>query len=219
MRFSRFAPRAAVLAIACAHAPAGGEPGIARELDDFHAAAAAADEERYFAHFAPGGGFVGTDATERWDVPSFRAYAHPHFAKGNAWTFRGVRRRIAVRGDVAWFEEDLETQNLGPARGSGVLTWTAGAGGSLSTCCRSPSRTSASATCASCSLLLPAHRLEHHLEVFAVEVRRVAELAGAAQPLAAIDRQAVAGDVSGAVAHEIDGRVRDLARRPEALQR
>src|SRR3954468_22057616 len=123
MRFSRFAPGAAVLAIACAHAPAGGEPGIARELDDFHAAAAAADEERYFAHFAPGGVFVGTDATERWDVPSFRAYAHPHFAKGKAWTFRGVRRRIAVRGDVAWFEEDLETQNLGPARGSGVLTW------------------------------------------------------------------------------------------------
>ncbi len=32
-----------------------------------------------------------------------------------------MRRRIAVRGDVAWFEEDLETQNLGPARGSGVL--------------------------------------------------------------------------------------------------
>jgi len=126
MRFSRLAPGAAVLAIACAHAPAAGEPGIARELDDFHAAAAAADEERYFAHFAPGGVFVGTDATERWDVPSFRAYAHPHFAKGKAWTFRGVRRRIAVRGDVAWFEEDLETQNLGPARGSGVLTWTDG---------------------------------------------------------------------------------------------
>src|SRR3954447_700387 len=123
MRFSRFAPRAAVLAIACAHAPAGGEPGSARELDDFHAAAAAADEERYFAHFAPGGVFVGTDATERWDVPSFRAHAHPHFAKGKAWTLRGVRRRIAGRGGVAWFEEDLETQNLGPARGSGVLTW------------------------------------------------------------------------------------------------
>ena len=26
-----------------------------------------------------------------------------------------------MRGEVAWFEEDLETQNLGPARGSGVL--------------------------------------------------------------------------------------------------
>ena len=111
-------------AAACAHGgtPSGGdEPGIARELDDFHDAAASADEQRYFAHFAPDGVFLGTDATERWDVPAFRAYAHPHFAQGKAWSFQGVRRRIAVRGDIAWFEEDLETRNLGPARGSGVL--------------------------------------------------------------------------------------------------
>lgn len=125
----RRAGGAAILltALACEHAgrrelrtaDAVGE--IARELDDFHDAAARADEERTFAHFAPGGVFVGTDATERWEVPAFRAYAHPHFAKGKAWSFRGQRRRIAMRGDVAWFEEDLETQNLGPARGSGVL--------------------------------------------------------------------------------------------------
>ena len=94
---------------------------MARELDDFHDAAARADEERYFGHFAPGGVFLGTDARERWDVASFRAYAHPYFARGKAWSFRGVRRRVASRGDVAWFEEDLETQNLGPARGSGVM--------------------------------------------------------------------------------------------------
>jgi hypothetical protein len=31
-----------------------------------------------------------------------------------------------VRGDTAWFEEDLEAQNLGPARGSGVLVWSEG---------------------------------------------------------------------------------------------
>jgi hypothetical protein len=94
---------------------------VTRELDGFHDAAARADEERYFAHFAPDGVFLGTDARERWDVPSFRAYAHPYFARGKAWSFRGVRRRVAARGDVAWFEEDLETQNLGPARGSGVM--------------------------------------------------------------------------------------------------
>ena len=49
------------------------------------------------------------------------AYAHPHFACGKAWSFRAARRSIALRGDMAWFEEELETQNLGPARGSGVL--------------------------------------------------------------------------------------------------
>ena len=109
---------------ACAHAPRGpgAEESVASALDDFHDAAAKADEDRYFAHFAPGGVFLGTDATERWEVPAFRAYAHPHFAKGKAWTFRAVRRIVTVRGDLAWFDEDLETQNLGPARGSGVLS-------------------------------------------------------------------------------------------------
>jgi hypothetical protein len=122
-----FAARASLLAAVlagCAHAgtgDAGARQAIARELDDFHDAAARADEERYFAHFATDAVFLGTDASERWDVPAFRAYAHPHFAKGKAWSFRGVRRTIAVRGQTAWFEEDLETQNLGPARGSGVL--------------------------------------------------------------------------------------------------
>jgi len=95
---------------------------IVRELDDFHDAAAHADEARYFGHFAEGGVFLGTDATERWDVAAFRDYAHPHFAKGKAWSFRGVNRHVTVRGETAWFEEDLETANLGPARGSGVLT-------------------------------------------------------------------------------------------------
>ncbi len=97
-------------------------------LDDFHAAAAAADEERYFGHFADGGIFLGTDATERWTVEEFRAYAHPYFARGRAWTFRATRRAVDVStdGNVAFFDEDLATEGLGPARGSGVLVREAG---------------------------------------------------------------------------------------------
>jgi ketosteroid isomerase-like protein len=90
-------------------------------LDRFHAAAAAADESAYFALFAEGGVFLGTDGAERWTVPEFRAYAHPRFAAGKAWAFRATRRDVSVRGDVAWFDEDLATPNLGPARGSGAL--------------------------------------------------------------------------------------------------
>jgi hypothetical protein len=90
-------------------------------LDRFHAAAAAADEAAYFAFFAEGGVFLGTDAKERWTVPEFRAYAHPRFASGKAWSFRATRRALTVRGDVAWFDEELDTPNLGLARGSGVL--------------------------------------------------------------------------------------------------
>ena len=90
-------------------------------LDRFHAAAAAADEGAYFSFFAEGGVFLGTDAKERWTVPEFRAYAHPRFASGKAWSFRATRRDLSVRGTLAWFDEDLDTPNLGPARGSGVL--------------------------------------------------------------------------------------------------
>jgi hypothetical protein len=99
------------------------ERSIAAALDDFHDAAARADEERYFAHFAPSGAFLGTDATERWDAAAFRAFAHPYFARGKAWAFHATRRAIVLRGGTAWFDEDLATDTLGPARGSGVLVF------------------------------------------------------------------------------------------------
>jgi hypothetical protein len=104
-----------------AHDDHGDPAEVAAILDDFHDAAASSDEERYFGHFTPDGVFLGTDATERWDVTAFRAYAHPHFAAGRGWVMHATRRAIVIRGDVAWFDEDLETRNLGPARGSGVL--------------------------------------------------------------------------------------------------
>jgi SnoaL-like domain len=96
---------------------------IANVLDDMHDAAAHADEARYFAHFADDAVFLGTDAKERWDLPAFRAFAHPYFTKGKAWSFRAVRRVVTLArdGDLAWFDEDLATEKLGPARGSGVL--------------------------------------------------------------------------------------------------
>lgn len=102
---------------------ASSKAAVAAVLDDWHAAAAAADEARYFAHFAPDAVFLGTDATERWSVEDFRRYAHPYFAKGKAWSFKAVERHISFSPDrsVAWFDERLDTPNLGPARGSGVL--------------------------------------------------------------------------------------------------
>ncbi len=101
---------------------------VSRVLDDWHDAAARADEARYFAHFADGAVFLGTDGTERWTVPQFRAYAHPHFAAGKAWTMRATRREITFRGDVAWFDEDLDSAGLGAVRGSGVLVRDAASG-------------------------------------------------------------------------------------------
>jgi hypothetical protein len=99
------------------------EAQVSAVLDDWHSAAAAADEARYFGHFARDAVFLGTDATERWTVEEFRRYAHPHFAKGKAWSFRSVSRHVSFSADgsVAWFDEMLDTPNLGPSRGSGVL--------------------------------------------------------------------------------------------------
>ena len=101
---------------------------VARELDDLHDAAARSDLGRYFAHYAPGAVFLGTDATERWDLAAFHAYADPRFAKGKGWVMHAVRRAVELSpdGGVAWFDEDLLGEKLGPARGSGVLERTGG---------------------------------------------------------------------------------------------
>ncbi len=97
-------------------------------IDGWHAAAAAADEQRYFSYFTPDAVFLGTDATERWTRDEFRKFAHPYFAKGKAWNFKTVSRWIAFAPDrtVAWFDEMLDTPNLGPCRGSGVVVFTNG---------------------------------------------------------------------------------------------
>src|SRR5262245_34168774 len=99
---------------------------IGSVLDGWHAAAASADEEKYFSYFTTDAVFLGTDATERWTRDEFRKWAHPYFAKGKAWSFRATSRWISFAPDrsVAWFDEALDTPNLGPCRGSGVLVST-----------------------------------------------------------------------------------------------
>ena len=92
-------------------------------LDDFHAAASEADGERYFAHFAEDGVFLGTDASERWTVAEFRAYAEPFFAQGRGWTYHSRDRHLdfTADGTHAWFDEKLDNEKYGEVRGSGVL--------------------------------------------------------------------------------------------------
>ena len=96
---------------------------IAQALDSFHAAAAAADEERYFGHFAPNGVFLGTDPTERWPVEEFRAWARPHFASGKGWAYHAIERHIDIApgGECAWFDEVVRNATYGDLRGTGVV--------------------------------------------------------------------------------------------------
>jgi ketosteroid isomerase-like protein len=92
-------------------------------LDDFHRAAADADFDRYFAHFAANAVFLGTDATERWTVEEFKAYARPYFGPGGGWTYRPRDRSVSFTADggTAFFDELLDNEGLGETRGSGVL--------------------------------------------------------------------------------------------------
>jgi len=92
-------------------------------IDDWHKAAAEADESRYFGHMTADAVFLGTDSGERWDTKSFREFAHPYFAKGKAWTFTPRERHVmfSTDGNVAWFDEKLDSASYGDVRGSGVL--------------------------------------------------------------------------------------------------
>lgn len=96
---------------------------VNRVVDDWHRAAAQADETRYFNLMTPDAVFLGTDATERWDAQSFRAFAHPYFAKGTAWTFTPKSRHVMLDsdGNTAWFDESLDSASYGECRGTGVV--------------------------------------------------------------------------------------------------
>lgn len=119
-------------------AATGSEAAVAAVLDAFHAAAAKADGATYFDLFVPDSRvsvFIGTDATERWSLDEFRAFAKPYFENGKGWTYAATKRTVtfvpatvtqAAAGagaepTVAFFDELLDNAKYGVCRGSGVL--------------------------------------------------------------------------------------------------
>lgn len=89
-------------------------------LNDWHKAAGEANFDTYFGLMSPDAVFIGTDATEYWEGEAFKAFAKPYFDRGKAWNFTPLERHVYVNGNLAWFDELLETQ-MGICRGSGVL--------------------------------------------------------------------------------------------------
>jgi hypothetical protein len=104
------------------------EADVAAVLDRLNAASTAADGEAYFALFTPDARFVGTDATEHWTLPQFRAFAEPYFSRGRGWSYPATERTITIAPIdcrcIAWFEEKLVNDSYGVTRGSGVLRLT-----------------------------------------------------------------------------------------------
>jgi len=94
-------------------------------LDALHRAASEADGKTYFDLFTKDAIYIGTDASERWTIAQFRAYAEPYFAQGKGWTYT-VRERHFGYADIAckcvvWFDELLDSESYGTSRGTGVL--------------------------------------------------------------------------------------------------
>jgi len=95
-------------------------------LTAFHGAAAEADGALYFSLLADDAVYIGTDASERWTIDEFKAFAEPYFAEGRGWTYTATERNINIApgGTVAMFDEMLWNETYGTCRGTGVLVLT-----------------------------------------------------------------------------------------------
>lgn len=91
-------------------------------LNQWHQAAANADQQSYFDFIAEDGIYIGTDATENWIKADFFEWSKSYFENGKAWSFEASERNIYLsdKKNIAWFDEQLVFSG-GMLRGSGVL--------------------------------------------------------------------------------------------------
>lgn len=93
-----------------------------RFLDNWHKAAAEADEDTFFGSMSEDAVYLGTDASEKWRRDEMREWSKKYFERESAWAFTPSNREIYLsdNGKFAWFDESLDTW-MGICRGSGVL--------------------------------------------------------------------------------------------------
>ncbi len=105
--------------------PSHSRQNINSLLNNWHKAAATADEDIFFGSMTQDAIYLGTDKTERWTRTDFEKWSKPFFEKKSAWSFTPKDRIIyfSPNGKTAWFEELLDTW-MGICRGSGVLLLT-----------------------------------------------------------------------------------------------
>lgn len=112
----------AVAALSLQSAP---QDQAAAALTDLHAAAARSDAEAWAARLAPDLVWVGNETSERWDRDAFLGFAAPVFARGEGWVYAARERHVTLAPDpcacVAWFDEVLDSETYGTARGEGLL--------------------------------------------------------------------------------------------------
>lgn len=91
-------------------------------MDNWHKAAATADEELFFGSMTDDGIYLGTDKTEKWTRDEMAKWADEYFQKESAWSFTATQRDVyfSEDGKIAWLNEKLDTW-MGVCKGTAVL--------------------------------------------------------------------------------------------------
>jgi len=103
------------------HALADESP--ATTLDALHTAGAEANQTAFFSLLTDGIVFLGMEGSDRLVGQSVRDFFSNSFSGGESWALQSRQREIQLSADgkVAWFDELLQSDQLGLGRGSGVL--------------------------------------------------------------------------------------------------
>ncbi len=96
-------------------------------LNNWHKAAATADEAVFFGSMTEDCVYIGTDKSERWLRDELKAWSATFFERDSAWDFKPIERQVFLSDDkkIAWFNETLNTW-MGVCRSSGVVQWVDG---------------------------------------------------------------------------------------------
>lgn len=109
-----------IILSSCGSQKAINTDSISRTIDNWHLAAAQTNFDYYFSLMTSDAIFIGTDASENWQIEEFKAFSKPFFDRGKAWSFTSLERHIYQHNGVVYFDELLDTQ-MGICRGSGVM--------------------------------------------------------------------------------------------------
>lgn len=101
------------------------EQEIHNLIDNWHHAAAVADEETFFGSMTEGARYIGTDENENWAREELKEWSKAFFDRDSAWDFKKKTRNVYLYtdGEIGWFDETLDTW-MGVCRGSGVVVLT-----------------------------------------------------------------------------------------------
>jgi len=91
-------------------------------INQWHHAAAVADEDAFFGRMTADGIYIGTDPTERWLRDELKEWSKESFKRETAWDFKTLSRNIDIGpgGHIAWFDELLDTW-MGTCRSTGIV--------------------------------------------------------------------------------------------------